>query len=89
MADAKRGRLRSVSARPMYDEKGKINGHTVSAEHEAAGNGKEYHYLPPVESPHESMDSAMAKVKEHLDKNHKEHGKATKGRSMREAIGSQ
>lgn len=88
MAEAKRGRLRAVSIRPMYDEKGKVTGHTVSADHEADGKDKGYQYLPPIESPHESVDSAMDKVKEHMTDNAEKHGKAKGGRSMREAIGS-
>ena len=66
----KRGRLRSVTTRPMYDEKGKTSGYTVSAEHEPVddGNNKDvgYRYLPPIETPHETKESAIAKHNEHL-----------------------
>lgn len=85
MSEAKRGRLRSVSVRPMYDEKGKVSGHTVSADHEAEGKG--YGYVSPIESPHESMQSAEAKVHEHLLKNHEANGKKARP-SMRDAIRS-
>jgi hypothetical protein len=89
MSEAKRGRLRSVSIRPMYDEKGKITGHTVSADHETQPEkGKEggYSYLPPIESPHETSESALAKAKEHIADNSEKQGSASKGRSMKEAI---
>jgi hypothetical protein len=61
--DAKRGKLRSVTTRPMYDEKQNISGYTVSADHDAEDSGKEggSRYLPPVETPHETMESASSK----------------------------
>lgn len=65
----KRGRLRSVTTRPMYDEKGKTSGYTVSADHEPAEPNKEggYQYMPPIETPHETKESAIAKHAEHLN----------------------
>jgi len=87
MSEAKRGRLRSVSIRPMYDEKGKISGHTVAADHEAEPESGKVGYVPPIESPHETTDSAMAKAKEHIDNNAEKQGVAgEKGRSMKQAI---
>ncbi len=72
MKDAKRGKLRSVTTRPMYDEKQNISGYTVSADHDADDSGSKdggSRYLPPVETPHESMESATAKHGEHLATN--------------------
>jgi hypothetical protein len=72
MKDMKRGKLRSVSTRPMYDEKQNISGYTVSADHDAedAGNdGPSYRSMAPVETPHETMDSANAKHNEHVATN--------------------
>lgn len=90
MAEMKRGKLRSVSVRPMYDGKGKVSGHTVSADHEAAGNSDGGsgmpNFLSPIESAHETHGSATDKVKEHLEANNAKFGKG--GRAMKDAIGS-
>ena len=87
--DVKRGRLRRVTIKHMYNEDGNLAGHTVTAEHEPdmeamkAGQAKgNYVPSPPdIETPHETHDSAMAKVKEHHEDNLKRFGgeKKTKG----------
>lgn len=87
MAEGKRGKLRSVTVRPTYDEKGKISGHSVSADHEPADNKGGYGYMPSAESVHESQDDAMAKATEHMNTNKEKFSKKG-GRSMREVIGS-
>lgn len=91
MSDIKRGRLREVSVRPMYDEKGKVTGHTVSAHHERGEEAKKgensWESPRPIETPHETQASAMEAVKEHLKDNEEKHGGSKRGRSMKDAIG--
>lgn len=93
MAEAKRGKLTHVEIRPNYDEKGKVKDHTVSAHHENADKGKDsmYSYPRPIEDHPTTKEEAMDVAKAHLSKNEEEQGKAgrmSKGRSLREAIGS-
>ena len=87
MKDMKRGKLRSVSTRPMYDEKQNISGYTVSADHDADDSGSENgsRYMPPVETPHETMDSATAKHAEHLATNASRFGGGKKKAAMDES----
>jgi hypothetical protein len=87
MKDMKRGKLRNVSTRPMYDEKQNISGYTVSADHDAddsSGNGGSP-YMSPVETPHETLDSANAKHAEHLATNAKRFGGGKKSAPMDES----
>jgi len=98
--EVKRGRLRRVTMKHMYDEDGNLTGHTVSAEHEpdaSASDGKGYTPYPPdIETPHETYDSAEAKMREHHNDNLKRFGgkKAKKAAAasmndapMKEALG--
>lgn len=96
MAEAKRGKLRSVTTRPMYDEKQNISGYTVSADHDAddSNSGKETGgYMRPVETPHETLESATAKHGAHLAANNEKFGGKKKKSvamdegSMRAAMG--
>lgn len=88
----KRGRLRNVSIRPSYDEKGKLSGHTVAAEHDSPESSSDGNspmmggYMRPAESLHETPEGAMDKAKEHVMENHSKMAKKA-GRSMKEAIG--
>lgn len=84
----KRGKLRNVSIRPSYDEKGKLSGHTVSADHDSpeAGNEGMAGYTRPAESLHETPESALDKAKDHIMANHSKMAK-TAARSMKDAIG--
>lgn len=85
MSGAKRGKLRSVSIRPLDD-----GSHVVSADHEAApssGKDTSYSYMPAQESAHETVDSAMDAAKAHLQAHQAKFGKK-KARAMREVIGS-
>lgn len=87
----KRGKLRSVTTRPSYDEKGKVSGYTVSADHEPSDRkegdgGYPGGYMTPAESVHETPEGANDKAKEHIMENHSKMAKKA-GRSMREAIG--
>jgi hypothetical protein len=95
MADVKRGRLESVHIKPNYDEKGKIKDHTVTAHHENGNKdkkGEDYYRRPePIEDHPTSKEEALDVAKAHLNKNEESEGTAgrmSKGRSMREAIGS-
>ena len=95
MGDVKRGRLSHVEIRPNYDEKGKIKDHTVLAHHENGDVGKkgvsEWDRPKPIEDHPVSKDEAMDVAKAHLNKNEAAEGTAgrmSKGRSLKEAIGS-
>lgn len=89
MKDMKRGKLRSVSTRPMYDEKQNISGYTVSADHDAedAGSdgGPSYRSMAAVETPHETMESANAKHTEHVTTNASRFGGKKKSPAMDES----
>ena len=104
--EVKRGRLRRVTMKHMYDEDGNLAGHTVTAEHEpdmdemkGKSDGPSYMPSPPdIETPHETYDSAEAKMREHHNDNAKRFGgKKTKASAkaspdmdeapMREAMG--
>lgn len=92
-SDVKRGKLRHVEIRPNYDDKGKVKDHTVSAHHENASKGKDdmYRYPDPIEDHPVSKEEAMSVAKAHLAKNEEEQGhtgRMSKGRSLKEAIGS-
>lgn len=90
--DVKRGRLRRVTMRHMYDEDGNLSGHTVTAEHEpdmegmkGKTDGASYMPSPPdIETPHETYDSAEAKMREHHMDNLKRFGKG-KGAAKKSA----
>lgn len=86
--EVKRGRLRRVTIKHMYDEDGAPSGHTVTAEHEpdaSTGDGKGYTPYPPdIETPHETHDSALAKAKEHYESNMARFGKKGKKISVPE-----
>jgi hypothetical protein len=81
--DVKRGRLRRVTIKHMYNEDGNLAGHTVTAEHgpdmegmKGKSDGPSYMPSPPdIETPHETYDSAEAKAKEHHMDNMKRFGK--------------
>jgi hypothetical protein len=86
MKDMKRGKLRSVTTRPMYDEKQNISGYTVSADHDADDSGGKDigGYMRPIETPHETMESATAKHGEHLATNAAKFNGKKKGSEMDE-----
>jgi len=81
--DVKRGRLRRVTIKHMYNEDGNLAGHTVTAEHEpdmddmeGKSDGPSYMPSPPdIETPHETYDSAEAKAREHHTDNMARFGK--------------
>src|ERR1700690_349471 len=82
MSQMKRGRLRSVTTRPMYDKNKALSGYSVQANHEpdeddmGAGNSPMQmgSYPGESETPHETLDSAKAMVHTHLAENEKKFG---------------
>jgi hypothetical protein len=89
MKEAKRGRLKRVTIKSMYGKDGNLAGHTVTAEHEPemSGDGKGQPsmmggYPPHIETPHETYDSAEAKVREHHLENAKKFGSGKKATTL-------
>lgn len=86
--ETKRGRMESVETKPMYDENDKVTGYNVRAKHEPAKTGtpgEPMMYPSPIETPHESLESAMAKHEEHVRKNAEDYkGAGDKGKSKDE-----
>lgn len=70
--EIKRGRLRNITMKNMYGSDGNLSGHTVTADHEP--DGDEGGYPPPIETPHESFDSAAAQMHQHHMANMKRFG---------------
>jgi len=89
MKDMKRGKLRSVSTRPMYDEKQNISGYTVSADHDAEDSGSSdagySRSMPSIDTPHETMESANVKHTEHVTANAARFGAKKKSAPMDES----
>jgi hypothetical protein len=83
MAEPKRGKLREVTTKPMYED-GNISGYTVRARHDSdpsAGKNDGMMFDPtPVETPHETLEGATAKHGEHLADNEAKFGKGKGGR---------
>lgn len=63
--DSNRGRLRSVTLRHMYDEDGSVTGHVVSASYDRKKDDGPY--PNEVETPHETLDGALDKVRERAE----------------------
>ncbi len=95
MGEMKRGKLERVEMMPNHDEKGKVKDYTIKAHHMDADAGKKGHDSwqrpEPIEDHAATKEEAMDVAKAHMNKNEEAQGMAgrmSKGRSMREAIGS-